>query len=281
LQLKGVKNMDWLYVVLAGFGGGVVSLLCGVLLINNKKENVIVSFATAFAAGTLLAAAFFDLLHEAVEIGEKNAIFGDESVFFIMGFVLLGILAFFVLETLLSRFHSHAHTPVCENCEHSQTEHKHIGLMIMVGDTLHNFMDGIAIAAGFLISPISGLIVTLAVCAHEIPQEIGDIAIMRASGMSKKKAIWLNIYSSFASLLGALIFFGIGQAVEEMGDGWLAPVFALVAGFFIYIATTDIIPTLHEEKSKKTAILKMLTLIAGVVILGVLVYFLHPLIENA
>jgi zinc and cadmium transporter len=273
--------MDWLYVILAGLGGGVLSLLLGVLLVNNKKENIITAFATAFAAGTLLAAAFFDLLHEAVEIGEEGALFGDESIFFIMGFALLGILIFFTLETLLSHFHSHAHAAPCENCEHSETEHKHMGLMIMLGDSLHNFMDGIAIAAGFLISPVSGLIITLAVMAHEIPQEVGDIAIMRASGMSKKRAIWLNVFSSLASLVGALIFFGIGQAVEEVNDAWLAPIFALVAGFFIYIATTDIIPALHTEKSKKTAIAKMFTLIAGVVVLALLVYFLHPLIEGA
>jgi zinc and cadmium transporter len=273
--------MDWLYVILAGLGGGVLSLLLGLLIVNNKKEVIITSFATAFAAGTLLAAAFFDLIHEAVEVGEETAVFGEESVFFIMGFALLGILTFFVLETLLSQFHSHAHTAPCKDCEHSKAEHKHMGLMIMIGDTLHNFMDGIAIAAGFLISPVSGLIITLAIIAHEIPQEVGDIAIMRASGTSKKKAIWLNVFSSLASLAGALIFFGIGKAVGEVSEGWLSPIFALVAGFFIYIAATDIIPTLHEEKNRKMAALKMITLIAGAVVLALLIYFLHPLIEGA
>jgi zinc and cadmium transporter len=272
--------MDWLYVILAGLGGGVLSLLIGLALVNNKKERIITEFATAFAAGALLAAAFFDLIHEAVELGEEGEIFGEEGIFFILGFVVLGILLFFALETLLSRFHSHAHGG-CENCAHTETEHKHMGVMIMVGDTLHNFMDGIAIAAGFLISPLSGLIITLAIIAHEIPQEVGDIAVMRASGMDKKKTVRLNVFSSLASLFSALIFFGIGKAVGEVGDGWLAPIFALVAGFFIYIAMTDIIPTLHREKNRKTALLKMLTLIAGVLILALLIYFLHPLIENA
>ncbi|MDR3263819.1 MAG: ZIP family metal transporter [Clostridiales bacterium] len=272
--------MDWFYVICAGLGGGLLSLLLGLALINNKKESIITSFATAFAAGTLLAAAFFDLLHEAVEIGEETQVFGEESVFFIMGFAVLGILIFFVLETLLSRFHSHARIAPCEECVHSEKEHSSMGLMITIGDSLHNFMDGIAIAAGFLISPISGLIITLAIMAHEIPQEVGDIAIMRASGMSKKKAIWLNVVSSLASLAGALIFFGIGKALGELGDGWFAPIFAIVAGFFIYIAATDIIPTLHEEKNRKIAIAKMLTLIAGVIVLALLVYFLHPLIEK-
>jgi zinc and cadmium transporter len=279
--------MDWLYVVLAGLGGGVLSLLIGLLIVNNKREKVVTEFATAFAAGALLSAAFLDLIHEAVEIGTEAEIFGEDSVFFILGFAVLGVLLFFALETLLSRFHSHAHGDGCEGCARGdgdgnvENERKHMGVMIMVGDTLHNFMDGIAIAAGFLISPLSGLIVTLAIIAHEVPQEVGDIAVMRASGMGKKKTIWLNVFSSLASLLSAVIFFGIGKAAGEIAEGWLSPVFALIAGFFIYIATTDIIPTLHKEKDKKTAVLKMLTLIGGVAVIALLVYFLHPLIENA
>jgi zinc and cadmium transporter len=267
--------MDWLYVILAGLGGGVLSLLIGIALVNNKKEKIITEFATAFAAGALLAAAFFDLINEAVEIGGESEIFGEEGIFFILGFVVLGILLFFALETLLSHFHSHTRGESHENCSHTETEHRHMGLMIMVGDTIHNFMDGIAIAAGFLISPLSGLIITLAIIAHEIPQEVGDIAVMRASGMDKKKTIRLNVFSSLASLLAAVIFFAIGKAAGEIGDGWFAPIFALVAGFFIYIAMTDIIPTLHKEKNRKTAILKMLTLIAGVIVLGTLIYFLQ------
>jgi zinc and cadmium transporter len=259
--------MDWLYLILAGLGGGVLSLALGLLLVKSKKEKVITAFATAFAAGTLLSAAFFDLIPESLEE------FGEDNTFWAMFFVLTGIIVFFLLEGLLHSFHSHAHGKSCENCESMDCEKcgkGHLPIMITIGDTLHNFMDGVAIAAGFLISPMSGLLITLAIIAHEIPQEIGDLAIMRSAGLSKKKVVWMNVLSSLSSVVGAVIFYAIGDSFEIT----FAPLFAIVAGLFIYIATTDIIPTIHQEKSKKFAMLKMGVLLLGVAVLATLIWFL-------
>ncbi len=148
--------------------------------------------------------------------------------------------------------------------------------MIMISDTLHNFLDGITIAAGFLVSPMTGLIVTICIMAHEIPQEMGDIAVMRMSGLSKKKAIGLNVLSSLSSLVAAVVFYAIGTAVELP----IAPISALVAGFFIYIAASDIIPTLQKSgNSKKSIIIKMSLLIMGIVVMALLIWFLHPYME--
>jgi len=262
--------MIWLYVILAGLSGAILSLILGLLLVSNNKEYKIISYSIAFAAGALISAAFFDLLHEAIELAEEVSLFGSDTIFFIMGIVIIGILIFFILETILSNFHSHAH-----NQEREEGSHSNIGIMVTISDSLHNFIDGIAIGAAFLINPISGLIITIVILVHEIPQEIGDIALMRANGISKKDTILLNIISGLASLIGALLFFGIGQIFTNIQTSYLAPIFALVSGFFIYLATTDIIPTLHQEHDKKKAISKMLILILGVVVLALLIYFLH------
>ncbi|MDR0975889.1 MAG: ZIP family metal transporter [Christensenellaceae bacterium] len=260
--------MTWLYVILAGLSGGLLSLLFGVLLMRNKNEKNIMPFATAFAAGTLLAAAFFHIIPESLE---QSTFPEENSAMFIMMFVVAGFLACFVLEAFLHQFHSHAHDH-CEECTKKTST-----VMIIVADTIHNFLDGISIAAGFLISPITGLVITLSVIAHEIPQEMGDIAIMRSSGLTKKRTISLNIQGSFASLFAAVLFYAIGSEVNLP----LAPISAIIAGFFIYIATTDIIPTLQQEKNKKSAFIKMFVLFLGIIILWAITWVLHPLTEGA
>jgi zinc and cadmium transporter len=251
-------QMIWVYVIIGSLVGGILSLLIGILFISSKKEKIIEKYATAFAAGTLLSAAFLDLIPEALE--SLNSIQA-------MLFVMLGLIFFFLLEGILHCFHAHAHNE-CEECE--QIQHKPLTLMIMVGDTLHNFMDGIAIASGFLISPVTGWLITLAVAIHEVPQEIGDIALMLSSGTERKKVIILNVVSSLVSVVSAVIFFGIGQNFNIP----LAPFFAIIGGFFIYIASSDIIPTIHQEQNKKALLLKMIYVLLGAIILGLMIIFL-------
>ncbi|MDR2336700.1 MAG: ZIP family metal transporter [Candidatus Nomurabacteria bacterium] len=245
-------------VIICSLVGGVLSLVGGLLLAMNKHHARLAEYATAFAAGALLIAAFLDLLPEALE-DEPNA-----SLVLIS--TLFGLIVFFMLEGALKWFHSHK-----TSTRQSSKEVAPMVPMIIIGDTIHNFIDGVAIASGFLISPLSGIVVTLAVTAHEVPQEIGDFGVMLNSGMKRSKVILINGLSALATTVSAIIFYIIGESVEIS----FAPLLGLVAGFFIYIALSDIIPTIHREKSKLVALKKSLVLLMGAVLVGVAIVALH------
>lgn len=249
-------------VILFSLIGGIFSAIGGVLLIFMKLGKDIASYLTSFAAGVLLTTAFMDLLPEAIEDG------GDVKT--VMFMALSGLIFFFLLEGFIHWFHSH------NKDSDNKPKTKPVVPLIIIGDTIHNFIDGIAIAAGFLISPINGIVVTLAVAAHEIPQEMGDFMIMLHSGVSKKKVILFNLLSSLASTLSAVIFYIIGT---KSGVS-VVPLIAITAGFFIYIATTDIIPMILNEESRKKALIKSLILITGVIVTLLTSSYLHGFIEE-
>lgn len=237
--------------------GSVFSLIGGFILLSSKKSAVkLATYATPFAAGALLAAAFVDLLGEASEKGEAS-----EALVWTM----IGILIFFLLERFLRWFHHH----------HEHEDHKADPntSLIVIGDTLHNFIDGVAIAAGFLTSIEVGIIVTIAVAAHEIPQEIGDFGLLLSKGFSRKKVIIVNLVSALVTVLAAGIFYTIGQKAT-LPD---AIITGLVAGFFIYIAVSDIIPSIHKHEERKLAGLQTLMLLLGVVVVSLLTVSLHQL----
>ncbi len=240
--------------------GGLISLIGGILLLRSKKSaSKLASYATPFAAGALLSASFLDLLPEAAEQGNiENALRAT----------LAGILFFFLLERLLHWFHHH----------HDQEEIHHEDAnasLIVIGDTIHNFIDGIAIAAGFLVSVPSGIVVALAVATHEIPQEIGDFGLLLSKGYSKRKVLLVNAFSALATVISAMLFFSLG----ETGISYLDIVLGLTAGFFIYIAVSDIIPEIHRKESKKIAGPHTVLLIVGALTVGILTTTLHQYIE--
>lgn len=240
--------------------GGIVSLIGGILLLaNRKRAKNLAEYATPFAAGALLAAAFVDLLQEANHEGDI-----DQA----LTFTLVGILVFFLLERFLHWFHHH---------------HEHVGSnsdpkipLIIAGDTLHNAIDGIAIAAGFLVSPSTGMVVTLAVAAHEIPQEIGDFGLLLQKGLSRRKVLAANIFSALATTVTALLFFQLGQDTNIRLD----IVLGLVAGFFIYVAVSDIIPMIHKKEAKVFAGPQTALLIMGVIVVSLVTNTLHQYIES-
>ncbi len=240
--------------------GGVFSLLGGLLLLSDKKRaKTFATYATPFAAGALLAAAFVDLLREAGHQGD-----GDRALVF----ALVGILLFFLLERFLRWFHHHH--------DHDDKHVDPTSSLIIIGDTIHNFIDGIAIAAGFLVSPETGIVVTLAVAAHEIPQEIGDFALLLNKGMSRSKVLLVNVVTALATTLAAVIFFQIGQSADVSLD----IVLGLVAGFFIYIAVSDIIPSIHANEQKQLAGWQSAILIAGAITVGLVTTTLHQYIDQ-
>jgi len=248
------------YVIIFSLLGGVVSLLGGILLFSGKKRAYkLADYATPFAAGALLAAAFLELLDEALHEGEPDAV---------LRYVLAGIIIFFVLESTLVWFHHH----------HNHKD-KHIDPavpMIIVGDTVHNFIDGIAIAAAFLINVPTGIITTMAIAAHEIPTEIGDMGLLLSKGYTRKKVFIINILSALATTVAAIIFYYVGSANMDL----IAGLAALTAGFFIYIAASDIIPTIHEETNKRTLRIKTILLVVGVLVVGTATTVAHKFIEG-
>ena len=236
--------------------GGVVSLFAAIILINNRRTaDGLAKYATPFAAGVLLAAAFTDLLPEALHdsADEPRAV---------LIWALVGMLAFFMLERFLRFFHHH----------HEHGKEKANNSLVIIGDTLHNALDGIAIGAAFLIDTPTGIIATMAVAAHEIPQEIGDFGLLLKNGMEKSKVILFNILSALATTLTALITFNLGGS-----DNFPIPaLLALTAGFFIYIASSDIIPGIHETIEKGKRDIRPWLLLLG----AAFILFVSPIAHN-
>lgn len=249
------------HVILFSLAGGIFSLLGGILLLSRKKAaEKIATYVVPFAAGALLAAVFLDLLPEGVEHA------GSRSV---MLSALIGILIFFFAERFLHWFHHH----------HQHTEHggDPARSLIIIGDAAHNVLDGMAIAAAFLISVPTGIVTTIAVAAHEIPQEIGDFGLLLNKGMSRAKVLIVNVLTALLTTLAAVVTFALGS-IELLPVG---VILGLSAGFLLYIATSDIIPEIHERTSKNKLLdLQPFLLLVGVVLVGAVIQIAHQYIDT-
>lgn len=244
--------------------GGVLSVLAAsvFLLLPDRIRNQIVPHFVSFAIGALLGAAFLALLPHALR---------GTSDYHTLGLaVLLGILGFFVLEKLVLWRHCHtehceAHTPAAD--DHGQAA----GTLILIGDGLHNLVDGVLIAAAFLTDIHLGIVTSLAVAAHEIPQEVGDFAILLDSGFSRRKALLFNVLSSLTTLIGALIAY---WSLAYMTDA-LPYILAIAASSFIYIAVADLIPGLHKRLHFSATLQQLALISAGVMVIWLAHSTLH------
>lgn len=247
--------MDYLVVLFWALIGSVFSLIGGIALISNKAlREKTVQYGLPFGAGALLAAAFLGVLPEAIEESDLHSA---------LVYALVGFLGFFVLERLLSWFHHHElHHHKDAHGERSKVHQ----WLVIVGDTLHNAIDGVAIGAAFLVDPVAGIGAALAVAAHEIPQEIGDFGILLGKGMKPRNVVFVNLMSALATVVTALITYALGDAFDFNP----APLLAVAAGFFIYIAASDIIPDIHE-KSRREGNLQSAILIVGVAVLALVI----------
>lgn len=241
------------YILIFTFIGSLGSLVGGIILLSKEKIAIKISgYLASFAAGTLLGTAFFDLLPEATHEAENTTI----DVYL---WSLMGILMFFIISRFLHWFHHH------EESEHVHEERQATIPLIVISDTLHNFLDGVVIAATFLVSIPLGIITTLAVAAHEIPQEIGDFGLLLSRGLSRKKVILVNVISALFAFFGAILTLLFGEVIERN----LSIFLALTAGFFIYIALSDIVPGIHHERRRTPAIIGSIMLLLGVVLIWV------------
>ncbi|MBN1192434.1 MAG: ZIP family metal transporter [Coriobacteriia bacterium] len=221
---------------------GAVAGAALILLLPPNVRRMLVPCLVSYATGTLLGAAFLGMLPRALATAAPATV---------MAWVLGGIVGFFVLEKVMRW--RHCHDTECE-------VHSHVGPMILMGDAFHNFSDGVVIAAAFLVSIPLGTVSALAVIAHEIPQEVGDFAILLESGYDRTKALLLNSLSASATLPGALVahfWLGASRAVVPYA-------LALSAASFTYIALADLVPGLHRRISASGWLRQLVLLLAGI-----------------
>ncbi len=258
------------WIIIFSLLGGVLSVLVAAsfLLLPASVRSRLVPHLVSFAIGSLLGAAFLGLLPHALMSP------GVEDFHDIFLAVLLGLLTFFVLEKLVLWRHCHS-----DHCEaHSlagQTRggqgKSAAGSMILIGDGLHNFVDGVLIAAAFLTDIHLGIVTALAIAAHEIPQEVGDFVVLLHSGFSRSKALLFNVLSSLTTIVGALLAY---WSLSDM-QALLPYVLAVAASSFIYIAVADLIPGLHKRAEARATLEQVALIGAGVLLIYVTHSSLH------
>jgi len=234
-----------LWILSATFAVSLISFI-GVftLALSENKLKRILLVLVGFAAGALIGGAFLHLLPESIAQAESI-----DHIFIVL---ILGFISFFVLEKLLWR---HCHEKECEI--HT------FAYLNLYGDGVHNFIDGLMIAASFLVSPKLGLTTTLAVAAHEIPQEIGDFGVLLYGGIEKKKALLLNFLTALTAVLGG----SIGYFVSEPAGDAMIFLLPFAAGGFIYIAASDLVPELHKEKDTTRVIFSFGSFLMGIALM--------------
>ena len=239
-------------ILIATAAGSLLSLLLAAILAMSARPNWI-PVLVSYAVGALLGASLLEVLPEAVEMG------GDINA--VAKAMLAGILLFFLLEKLV--LWRHCHNEVCEahgSPVANHHDHGRSGLMITVGDTFHNFVDGIIIAGAFLVDFRLGVVTSLAIIAHEIPQEIGDFLILLHSGYTRTQALLLNFMTGVATMIGALV----GYFALSMLQGWTPILLGLAGASMLYVALSDLLPGLHKRAEIGETILQLVLIGMGI-----------------
>lgn len=267
------------WIILFCLVGGVlsVSLASLLLLVSDRQRALLIPHFVSFAIGTLLGAAFLGLLPhslDSVEVQDSHQI---------MLAVLIGLLSFFLLEKLVLWRHCHsshceAHSvashsdPVQEHAhQHNDAAKPSSGSLIVIGDVLHSFVDGILIAAAFMTDVLLGVVTGLAIAAHEIPQQISNFIVLLQGGQKTKKAFVFNMFSSVGTVAGGVAgYYSLHDMLHI-----LPFMLAIAASSFIYIAVADLIPGLHKRTKPKEIIQQMVLIGFGVVLIYFSNSFLH------
>jgi len=223
------------------------------IFFSDKKLNEIIFLFVGLSVGALLGDSFIHLLPESLE---------KSSPITVGLLVMFGILIFFLIEHFIQWRH-------CHSIECSNLEHKSFTTMVLIGDSTHNFIDGIIIASAYFVSINLGIVTTIAIILHEIPQEIGDFGVLIHGGYSKKKALALNFLSAIMAFLGAFIAFLLIDYIPNIISFFIP----ITAGTFIYIAASDLIPELHKTTKAKNIILQTISIIIGIALMYLLKVF--------
>jgi zinc and cadmium transporter len=249
-------------IVIAALSGGVLATVAaaGTLALHLSWISRLVSFAV----GALLGAVFLELLPHALETGSAERV---------MATVLAGLLAFFLLEKLVLWRHAHghdAHDDDAEETEHAHALHAHSdggrsGLMILVGTSVHNFCDGVVIAAAFLAGPALGVATTVAIVAHAVPQQVGDFAVLVHSGFTRRRAFGYNVAVGVATLAGALAGY---LALADM-QHVLSTALAIAASSLLYVAVADLIPSLHRRPEPVETAKQLMLIGLGIAVIAI------------
>lgn len=240
----------WLYSLVSVFLVSLVSLI-GLFTLSIKRENLnkILLYFVSFSVGGLIGDAFIHLLPESVELN---------SSVYLSFYILLGLIISFVLEKFIQWRHCHIPT---------SKEHPHpFAIMNLIGDSVHNFIDGLIIGASYLTSLQVGIATTIAVVLHEVPQEIGDFGVLIHGGFKIRKALFLNFVTALTAVMGTVISLIISPYISSL-TSFLLP-FAI--GNFIYIAGSDLIPELHKETTPIKSFIQLLMLLFGIAIMYLL-----------
>ena len=240
---------------------GFVSFILAIIFAN-KVSTELTSHMVSLAIGTLLGAVFLEILPHALELSDNyhNLMFA----------VLIGILSFFILEKLLIWRHCHGNH--CEaHAVQDQISKNKKGSLILVGNLFHNFVDGILIASAFLVNINLGLVAALAILAHEIPQEMGNVSILLHSGYKKIQAVYFNLISSLATLTGAVLAYFVLDVFQQ----FIPYILAIAASSMLYISVSDLMPGLHEKTKLSDSLLQVSLISIGVLIIFIIHQYLH------
>jgi len=236
-------------ILLLSFVGSMAGLVGGVIFLLKKEwARTLCKYAVPFAAGVLLSVSLLHLLPEAVHLTGEKAYF----------IVLIALLSSFFFEQYFAHLHHHE--------GHKHVETKASAPLVVFGDTIHNFIDGVAIASAYLIDPYFGLVVTLSTFLHETPHEIGDFGVLMSAGWSRSKTFIANLFSATATFPGALlVFFLLRDAHDKIGI-----LLAISAGIFLYLGASDFLPEVGEEEKGVATWKKLSLLVIGVLLMYVL-----------
>lgn len=257
--------MTLFYIICATLAGGILSVLAAGLLSFTALRSMVPRMVS-YAVGAMLGAAFLHLLPEAfMQADSIEALFAT---------VLAGLLAFFLLEKAALWRHRHDHGEPGHDhghVHHAAPGRKPVVTLVIVGDGFHNFVDGVLIASAFIADPVLGLAAAVALIAHEVPQEVGDFMVLLDAGLTRARALMLNLASSAMGVLGGIV----GYFALESARAMTPYVITLAAASFIYIAVADLIPGLHRAMDTRSTVWQIALIAAGIVTVSLPLVFLH------
>ena len=255
--------MTLVYIIIATVVVSLISFIGALTLSFSKKllEKILLTLV-ALAAGGLLGGAFLHLIPEALH--EVTHLYGHDAATTLFVYVVIGFCLFLAVEQFL-HWHQCHHGESCCIDEYSKCDKKELSAMILFGDAIHNLIDGLVIGAAFMVNIETGIIATIAVALHEIPQEIGDFGVLVYSGMKRVKALLFNFASGLTAVLGGFI----GYFFAGASEGVALYILPIAAGGFIYLAASDLIPEIKHGKN-----MKRMAVHFGIMILGILLMYL-------